>query len=779
MTKFSTVFSDAIDVSGLTGSLWNSSVTALDNGRTAVSWTERGNEAVWIRLYGPNGVPEGSAVEVTGVDEKGNRPSLAALENGTFIVTYTSLPSGVGSAIYARMFASDGTPLGTSKQLFSANDGLSVSPKTAGLSNSDSISIFTATDENRFGVFAQLADSNGAAKGDAWSVNQTTEGFQSSGVPVLLDDGGFVVTWRSRDVDGSFYAVMMRSYDADGTPRSGEVRVNQYSFDSQQGSDVTVLLDGRFVISWQSAGQDGSGDAVYARIYSAEGIAEGNEFSVNTTTFYDQKNASIAALPDGGFVVAWMNEPTSASSITDIRFQKFDSQGGKVGDETVLAESPTGVHAAPDIAIGEDGIARIVWTYTIQSSFVSTVFLKTVNLMIIATPEDDSLIGTASADYLLGLGGNDIIDGGDGPDILLGDDFELRYGLNEANQVFRLYQATFNRAPDETGHKRWASDLLTGESTLADVREGFVGSKEFRNKYDSLDNATFVKQMYINVLDRDFDQGEVTQAEINNWTGRITDSFTRADVVNGFAESQQLINTTLQDANALAVNGNPASWSDDVYRLYQATFDRAPDLAGFEGWSERLADGRSLTEVISGFTNSQEFANTYGTLTDPEDFVKLLYNNVLDRDFDAGEVAQSEIAGWTSQLSETFTRANIVQGFSQSREFTNNTAQELKDWVKAQGVDDQIDGGAGTNVLAGGAMSDQFVFSQADSATNTVIDLEAWDYLSFDGFGYSSVAEARGHMVQSSGSVVFSDQGTEVTFERFQLSNITDDMILV
>ena len=404
------------------------------------------------------------------------------------------------------------------------------------------------------------------------------------------------------------------------------------------------------------------------------------------------------------------------------------------------------------------------------------------------TEGPDVLVGTSELEVFDGLGGNDTINGGGGRDALAGDTgndhiygdaFELRYALPEANQVFRLYQATFNRAPDEAGHKRWTSELFTGQSTLADVREGFVGSQEFRSKYASVNNATFVKQMYINVLDRDFDQGDVTQSEIDSWTNRITDSFTRADVVNGFAESQQLINNTLEAANALAVGSNPAIWSDDVYRLYQATLDRAPDLAGFEGWSEALSGGRLLTEVISGFTNSQEFVNTYGTLSDPEDFVKLLYNNVLDRDFNAGEVAQSEITGWTSQLSDTFTRANIVQGFSQSREFTNNTAQELKDWVRIQGVDDQINGGAGTNVLAGGSLSDNFVFNQAVDATNTVVDLEAWDYMSFIGFGYSSEAETRGNMVQSGGSIVFSDQGTEVRFERFQLSDVTDDMILI
>ncbi|MCF2906654.1 DUF4214 domain-containing protein [Octadecabacter sp. CECT 8868] len=783
MAEFTSPFGKQIDLTGQTVEIWESSVAALGGGRTAISWTEDGNDAVWLRLYDANANPEGAAIRVTAANEEGNRPSVAVLENGTFIVTYTSLED-VNSAIYARVYSSDGTPLGSSTQLFTDPDGLAVSPETTGLTDSSSVTVFFANDEDRFGVFAQLADANGAPTGDAWRVNQTTEGFQSSGTPVKLDDGGFVVTWRSREVDGSFYAVMFRTYDADGTPRSNEVRVNQYSYGSQTNPDVTVLSDGRFVVTWESQSlldraQDGSGDGVYARIYSADGVPEGGEFRVSDTTLYDQNSATIAATPAGGFVIAWMNVPTNASDVTEIKFREFDGNGDTIGDEIILGESPVGVHLGPDISIGQDGIARIVWNFTIQNSFVSNVFFQTVNLSGFATSGDDTIVGTTADDYLGGQGGHDVLNGGAGDDIVLGDGFEVSYAPDEANQIFRLYQATLNRAPDAGGHERWTSDLMTGTATLAEVREGFVGSQEFQNKYAGLNDAGFVKELYINVLDRDFDQGEVSQQEIDNWTNRINGSFTRADVVNGFSESQQLINNTNQAANKLANSSDKAGWFDEVYRLYQATLDRAPDATGFENWSVRLAEGRALTDVITGFTNSNEFSNVYGPLEDPEDFVKLLYNNVLGRDFNSGEVTQSEVDGWTSRLSETFTRANIVQGFSQSKEFINNTAADVKAYVRAQGLDDEVNGGSGKNVLAGGAMADTFVFDQVDAGTNTVLDLEVWDYLSFEGFGYSNVADVRVHLSQSGTDVVFSDQGTEVTFEKTQLSDLTDDMFLM
>ncbi|WP_299417847.1 DUF4214 domain-containing protein [uncultured Sulfitobacter sp.] len=482
-----------------------------------------------------------------------------------------------------------------------------------------------------------------------------------------------------------------------------------------------------------------------------------------------------------GGVLTTINSDGTTTFLTDRAFSA-EAAGllvGETGNSYTVTEADEGKTISVRVSYVDGGGTR---------EFVDASLPSVIPVTSLGTSSDDLIIGTIQAEEILGLegadtisggGSTDILSGGEGGDHLYGDGFELRYALPEANQVFRLYQATFNRTPDEMGHKHWTSELFTGNRTLAEVRDGFVGSKEFQNTYSALTNADFVKQMYINVLDRDFDQGEVSQTEIDNWTNRITDTFTRADVVNGFAESQQLINKTTEAANKLGVNSNPAIWSDDVYRLYQATLDREPDAAGFTGWLGRLANGEALVDIIPGFTNSQEFQNAYGSLDDPEDFVKLLYNNVLGRDFDAGEVSQDEVTGWTSQLSDTFTSANLVNGFSQSQEFANKTASDVKGWIRAQGVDDKINGGADSNVLAGGAMADIFMFDQEDGASNKVVDLEAWDYLSFSGFGYDTAADARSHLTQSAGNVIFEDQGTVITFERYQLNNVTDDMILV
>lgn len=144
--------------------------------------------------------------------------------------------------------------------------------------------------------------------------------------------------------------------------------------------------------------------------------------------------------------------------------------------------------------------------------------------------------------------------------------------------------------------------------------------------------------LYQNVLGRDADVGGLA-----GWTAQLEGGMSRAQVVTGFSNSAEFVEATASDARAFVNATSQAGWTDDVYRIYQATLDRAPDYAGLEGWTEQLAGGRELGSVISAFVGSQEFQNTYGDL-DNAGFVNQLYLNVLDRGADAGGCP----AGWPS-----------------------------------------------------------------------------------------------------------------------------------
>lgn len=267
--------------------------------------------------------------------------------------------------------------------------------------------------------------------------------------------------------------------------------------------------------------------------------------------------------------------------------------------------------------------------------------------------------------------------------------------------------------------------------------------------------------------------------------GRVIVGSALADMLLGKAGPDQMFGgggaDTLQGGGgADTLNGETADALYDpvaaqVYRLYRATLDRAPDPGGQMGWTQRILDGAvSFPQAIAGFVSSAEFRARYGA-TDDAAFVTLLYNNVLDRAPDA-----AGFAVWLEKLALGLkTRAEVVAGFAQSREFIAALQDDLLAFMRSAVVGDQLDGGAGNNLLFGGIGADTFVFDQGFGGTQRVADLERWDYIALNGFGYASAAEAMTHLHQSGPDLVFADQGSQIIFNTTTRAEVFADMFLV
>lgn len=356
-----------------------------------------------------------------------------------------------------------------------------------------------------------------------------------------------------------------------------------------------------------------------------------------------------------------------------------------------------------------------------------------------------------------------------GDDSLYAGGFAAGYAPEDSAQMFRLYQAAFGRVPDVEGHKNWTQSLSEGDQDLVSIAGKFVASKEFQKTYGDLSTEAFVDLLYQNVLGREADAGGRA-----NWISFLEGpANTRADALHGFSESREFQNTTKTASGAFTDAYTEGNWSDDIFRLYMATLDRAPDRGGFDNWANALTGGLDFSDAVAGFVGSKEFTNRYGN-PDNEGFVDLMYLNVLGR---TADVTGRE--NWLNWMSEGNSRAAVVESFAQSREFVNNSTPDVKAWVRGQGIEDVVMGGGGDNILAGGALADMFVFHADHKSTNAVRDLEAWDMLRFEGFGYGDTDAVRSHLSQNRDDVVFSDQGVNITFAELALDAITDDMIIV
>jgi hypothetical protein len=110
-----------------------------------------------------------------------------------------------------------------------------------------------------------------------------------------------------------------------------------------------------------------------------------------------------------------------------------------------------------------------------------------------------------------------------------------------------------------------------------------------------------------------------------------------------------------------------------VYRLYQAAFDRQPDDAGVGYWMSQMDHGASLHDTAAFFISSKEFGDTYGAGVDTAAFVNALYDNVLHRAPD-----QAGFDFWVSSLN-TIDRATALVQFSESQENVAQVVGSIQD----------------------------------------------------------------------------------------------------
>ncbi|MES2152408.1 MAG: DUF4214 domain-containing protein [Pseudomonadota bacterium] len=119
---------------------------------------------------------------------------------------------------------------------------------------------------------------------------------------------------------------------------------------------------------------------------------------------------------------------------------------------------------------------------------------------------------------------------------------------------------------------------------------------------------------------------------------RASFTFTTASVDRGGEHVGSIVNIErlrFDDADiALDISGN----GGQAYRIYQAAFNRAPDLTGLGFWISVMDHGTTLESVAGGFVASAEWAKLYGANPSNADVVNGLYQNVLHRAPDPGGV---------------------------------------------------------------------------------------------------------------------------------------------
>lgn len=301
-----------------------------------------------ISMMPVNGTLSGSGssyrVNVQGTNDQEN-PRVALLKNGGAVFVWQGGKSGF-QHIYARFLDSNNTFLTTTDLEVSVpTNNFQINPAVAVLNNSNVVVVWSSFDEQSSSslqdVYGQIFSQTGQKIGGEFPINQFTLYNQHAPTITALANNGFAVAWVSEQER------------VVGVPNAGLVTPNQQSYPSVD---------------------------IYARLYDSNGVAQSDEFLVNTDS-NPCADPSLAAGSDGGFMVAWdakdMTSPMANS--LDIYVRSFTSAGAGSGGIVKRVNSYLfGDQYMPRISsLGTDYL--IVWTSLAQDGSREGVFDQFVN----------------------------------------------------------------------------------------------------------------------------------------------------------------------------------------------------------------------------------------------------------------------------------------------------------------------------------------------------------------------------------------------------------------
>ncbi len=292
------------------------------------------------------------------------KPTIAAAQDGSFAIAWQSLgqDSGDSAGIFAQRYQNDGTPVGSEFQVNTYTTSDQYLPAIAMAQDGSFVITWQSSDQDgdNSGIFAQRYNASGTPTGNEFQVNNYTAGNQSIPAIAMAQDGSFVITWYSSGQDGNSHGIFARKYSASGTPVGDEFQVNTYTTNAQVNPAIAMAQDGTFVIAWQSNGQDGDGTGIFAQRYNTNGTPTGNEFQVNTYTNHDQMYPAVAMAQDFTFVITWQSNGQDGDG-NGIFAQRYNTNGTPTGNEFQVNALTTGSQLEPVIAMARDGAFVIGW----------------------------------------------------------------------------------------------------------------------------------------------------------------------------------------------------------------------------------------------------------------------------------------------------------------------------------------------------------------------------------------------------------------------------------
>ena len=406
-------------VDGYQGSV---SIAALAGGGFAVSYSDVSDPEAQTDIRTRVFDKDGNAVLRSG-EAPGSRNDLIvntvrpgvqdhsatiALHDGRYVVFYEDDKWG-DDGIVARIFKADGTPASDEIEISDrANVGRGVTAAT--LTDGRFVAVWEDYAGGGTGstLKARIFDAEGKPKSIELSIAGDAAAIQQDAHVVALPDGGFAVTYKNV---GDKTDIRIATFTASGAPMSEAVVHASQGRQILARSHLTVLADGRLVLSWDDELITGAGQVIHAQIFDPR-------IGAVTLAGTSQDDHYIGSAFNDTLNGAAGSDKLEGAAGDDVLNGGAgrDTLDGGVGNDTYYVDD------SGDQVIDVAGIDTVITTvsYVLSEGIENLIASGSGAIILNGNNLANAILGNEFANTLHGDDGNDTLDGAGGADYMVG-----------------------------------------------------------------------------------------------------------------------------------------------------------------------------------------------------------------------------------------------------------------------------------------------------------------------------------------------------------------------